>query len=227
MSRFEERRAGERSEKVAKEFQWILHLSHDGRIDMAERFKLGVSISLALFGSVVASSGDLNRSSGSASAALGMTIILGAACISIPRAYLGKAVWVMAILWLLGRAFCVGPVEDDVWTVVCRNGEFRWVQRSPFAVKSLYDETLRIRKFGVTLIERSLHNQTEKQGSFSVHWSVAEQDLERYLATRDGRTVEDILEELFPADLGDNDLSAFKRSCRKAGVSVGGIYREL
>lgn len=195
---------------------------------MIERFKLGVGISLSLFGVIVALSADLNRSSGNARVALGLTIMLGAACGSIPRAYLGKVVWLIAILCFLGRAFCVGPVQEDVWTVVCRNGEFRWVQRSPFAVKSLHDETLRVRKFGMTLIERSLRDEPEKECSFSVHWSVAEQDLSRYVAAaRVGHTVEDLLEELFPADVGDDDLAAFKRTCRKVGVSIGGIYREL
>lgn len=195
---------------------------------MVQRFRLGVSLSVALYGAIVAFSGDLGRSVGNASIALGLTLMLAAACVSIQRAYVGKLVWITAILFFLGRAFCVGPIEDGVWSVVYRGREFRWVQRSSFAVKSLYDETLQVPKTGVTLIERESMRGRREGAEFSVHWSVAEQDLPQYVATyREGRTVERLLEELFPAEMADEELAAFKRRCRRAGVSIGGIYRDL
>jgi len=195
---------------------------------MVERFRLGVSIALTLFGIAVTSSADPSRSLGNVHMALGMTIILGAICVYLRRSYIGKIAWLMGIVFFLGRAFCVGPLEEGVWTVVCREGEFRWVQSSPFAVKSLHDETLQVGKCGFALIYRTLPSDRARQASFLVYWSVTEQDLRRYVAADGGkRTVEARLEALFPTHVGDEELAAFKRRCLAVGVSVNGIYREL
>lgn len=194
---------------------------------MVERFKLGVGLSLALSGAIIMFSADLSRSAGYALIALGLTIVLAGACVSTRRLYVGKVACAAAIVLFLGKAFCVGPTEDGAWTVVCRGGELCWVQRSPFAVKWLYDERLRVPKTGVTLIERPLR---DKRGlvDFAVHWSVAEQDLGRYVAAhREGQTVELLLEELFPHEMIDEELVVFKKRCRQAGVSIGGIYQGL